>query len=153
MPKGGARNRSGPAPDPRSERSERRGYSLSSLPAEGYDGEAPEFPLPDCTERELEVWEAAWRTPQACAWSMPSESWRVRLVAMWVRVSVRAEAQDAPATLITALPRLEDKIGFSDAGLAAMGWKIATDELGAKRATKPAEPDEAPVAPVRRLRG
>ena len=71
MARGGARNRAGPQANPDSGRSDRRGYSLTALPAEGYAGEIPDFPLPDASERELEVWAEAWRTPQACAWSMP----------------------------------------------------------------------------------
>ena len=90
MTSGGKRNRNR-LPDPESERSIQRGYSLASLPAHGYDGEIPEFPLPDASRRELDVWREAWRTPQACAWSMPSESWRVPTVALWVRVKVRCE--------------------------------------------------------------
>jgi hypothetical protein len=133
MPKGGARNRSGPKPDPTSGRSDRRGYSLTALPAEGYDGPVPDFPLPDQSEREAEVWQQAWRSPQACAWSMPSESWRVRSVAMWVRLSVRAEVADAPASLLAQLHRFADQIGMTTAGLAEMGWRVAIDETAAKR--------------------
>ena len=101
MARGGARNRSGPQPDPLSGRSDRRGLSLTSLPAHGYDGPIPDFPLPTrvvwhswfedgkkvreddeaCTaqvaEREAELWSWAWRTPQAWAWAQPSESWRL----------------------------------------------------------------------------
>ena len=103
--RGGARNRSGPQPDPNSGRSERRGFKLTGLPSEGYDGEPPEFPLhpivifsefwegegadkqkikePDeagtasFRDREAQVWAEAWRTPQACAWSMQSWRWPV----------------------------------------------------------------------------
>src|SRR5699024_10860778 len=126
MARGGARNRSGPKADPNSGRSDRRGYSLTALPAEGYDGPVPDFPLPDASERELEVWGEVWSTPQACAWSMPSESWRVSIGAIghYVRTKVRCEAVDAPASLITVLPRLEDRVGLSTAGLAEMGWKV-----------------------------
>lgn len=138
MSRGGARNRSGPTADPSSGRSDRRGYSLTALPAEGYAGPVPDFPLPAVTPRELEVWEAAWRSPQACAWSLPSEAWRVRTVAMWVRMSVRCEEPDAPAALLGQLHRFADQIGMTTAGLAEMGWKVAVDEVGAKaEATKP----------------
>ena len=133
--KGGARNRSGPKPSEGSGRSDRRGYSLTALPAEGYSGEIPDFPLPTPSERELEVWEQAWRTPQACAWSLPSESWRVRTVAMWVRMTVRCEEPDAPAALLGQLHRFADQIGMTTAGLAEMGWKVAVDEVAAKAAT------------------
>lgn len=138
MARGGARNRSGPSASESSGRSDRRGYSLTALPAGGFDGEIPDFPLPAPTTREIEVWESAWRTPQACAWSMPSEAWRVRLVAMWARVSVRCEDAEAPAALLGQLHRYEDKIGFSTAGLAEMGWKVAVDELAVKSAEKAA---------------
>lgn len=138
MSRGGARNRSGPTADPSSGRSDRRGYSLTALPAEGYAGPVPDFPLPAVTPRELEVWEAAWRSPQACAWSLPSEAWRVRTVAMWVRLSVRCEEPDAPAALLGQLHRFADQVGMTTAGLAEMGWKVAVDEVGAKAgAAKP----------------
>lgn len=141
MARGGARNRSGPKANPESGRSERRGYSLTALPAEGYDGPAPDFPLPAASDRELEAWAEAWRTPQACAWSLPSESWRVPTVALWVRVKVRCEDADAGAALLGQLHRFADQIGMTTAGLAEMGWRVAVDELAGKRADgKPAEP-------------
>jgi hypothetical protein len=137
MSRGGARNRSGPQASESSGRSDRRGFSLTALPAGGYDGEAPEFPLPAASARELEVWEQAWRTPQACAWSMPSESWRAGTVAMWVRTKVRCEDPEAPASLLGQLHRFADQIGMTTAGLAEMGWKVAVDEVSAKAAEKP----------------
>lgn len=140
MPRGGARNRSGPKPSETSARSDRRDYSLTALPAEGFTGKAPDFPLPEPTDRELEVWAAAWRLPQACAWSLPSEQWRIRTVAMWARLSVRCEAIDAPATLLAQLHRFADQIGLTTAGLAEMGWKVAVDELAEKRAGAEPEP-------------
>lgn len=137
MPKGGARNRSGPQASEDSGRSDRRGYSLTALPAQGYQGEPPEFPLPSPTARELEVWAETWRTPQACAWSMPSEAWRMETVAMWVRVKVRCEDSEAPASLLGQLHRFADQIGMTTAGLAEMGWKVAVDELAVKADEKP----------------
>jgi hypothetical protein len=138
MAHGGARNRSGPPAKEDSGRSDRRGFALTALPAEGYQGDVPEFPLPNASARELEVWTSAWRTPQACAWAMASESWRVPFVADWVRVTVRCEDVEAPASLFAAKFRLEDRIGLSTAGLAEMGWKVAVDETAAKRQSQPA---------------
>jgi hypothetical protein len=150
MTSGGARNRSGPQKDPNSRTSERQGFVLTALPAEGYDGEVPDFPLPDASRRELEVWSQAWRTPQACAWSLPSEAWRVRSVAMWTRLSVRCEDAKAGAALLGQLHRFADQIGMTTAGLAEMGWRVKVDDLAAKRA------EQAPVveqdAPKRRMR-
>lgn len=145
MARGGARNRSGPPADPNSGRSDRRGFKLTALPAEGYDGPVPDFPLPGASERELDVWEAAWRTPQAAAWAQPSEAWRQRTVALWVRTSVRCEAPDAGAALLGQLHRFADQIGMTTAGLAEMGWKVAVDETAGKRADKA----DAPATPAR----
>lgn len=168
MPRGGARNRSGPQPDPTSGRSDRRGVKLTALPAEGFDGEAPAYPLPkrsvydvyfedkkrvrqfdaDATEhqweRELELWQWAWRTPQACAWAMPSERWRLMAIAQWVRTSVVCESSEATAADKNSLHRFADQIGLTPAGLKENGWAIAADELGAKAAEKSAAPKAKP---------
>lgn len=140
MSRGGARNRSGPKPAEDSGRSDRRGFTLTALPAEGFTGGAPEFPLPDPSERELAVWDQVWTTPQACAWSMPSESWRTPTVAMWVRVRVRCEDSDSGAALLGQLHRFADQIGMTTAGLAEMGWKVAVDETAVKRETPKGKP-------------
>ena len=161
MASGGARNRSGPQADPGSARSDRRGYSLTALPAQGYDGVPPAWPLmkrnvyyveyvdkkperhldADATEavaeRERELWSWVWTTPQACAWSMPSEHWRLHTIAMWVRTMVICESSEATAADKNSLHRFADQIGMTMAGLAEMGWKVAVDEVGAKRAAAP----------------
>lgn len=138
MSRGGARNRSGPKADEKSGRSDARGYTLTALPAEGYAGPTPEFPLPSASSRELDVWAEVWKSPQACAWSMPSEAWRTATVAMWVRVKVRCEDPDAGAALLGQLHRFADQIGMTTAGLAEMGWKVAVDETAVKREAQPA---------------
>lgn len=140
MAHGGARNRSGPQADPSSGRSDARGFSLTALPAQGYAGPTPDFPLPGASPRELVVWAQAWTTPQACAWSMPSEAWRVETVALWVRVKVRCEDPESSAGLLGQLHRFADQIGMTTAGLAEMGWKVAVDETATKRETKTEAP-------------
>ena len=139
MASGGARNRSGPQADEGSERSERRGYSLTSLPAR-YDGEIPEFPLAQATAREVELWEEKWRGPHGAAWSQPSEAWRHWDVALWVRTAVRCEDPEAPAALLSNLHRLGDRAGLSTAGLAEMGWKVAADETSERRDSQQRSP-------------
>ena len=160
MPRGGARNRSGPPADPNSGRSDRRGFKLTALPSGGYEGEVPAFPLMpfrvmrweyedkrryqvldiEATEafreREVELWEQAWRYPQACAWSM--ESWRWNAVAMWVRTQVVCESSEATAADKGAIHRFADQIGMTPAGLKENGWAIALDELGPKTAERAA---------------
>lgn len=90
--------------------------------------------MPAPTDRELEVWAEAWRTPQAAAWSV--QSWRWRAVAMWVRWSVRMEAEDASAALGNVVIRYADQIGLTPAGMKENGWKIAEDDVAAKRQEK-----------------
>ena len=179
MARGGARNRSGPPADPRSGRSDQRGLSFTALPALGFDGEAPRFPLPQrivwyvsledgqkvrerderatesVRDRELDLWAWAWRTPQACAWAQPSESGRLPTIAMWVRTYVLCESSEATAADKGSLHRFADQIGMTPAGLRENGWAIAKDQVAEKRAeAAAAEADSAKQrpAPARRLR-
>lgn len=175
MARGGARNRSGPRPDPLSGRSDRRGVSLAALPSEGYGEPAPEFPLQPIVlfleyfegvgrdrtkvkerdegqtesfrEREQEVWAEAWRTPQACAWSL--EPWRWPVVAEYCRLKTVVEFDpSASAALVGQLHRYRDQIGLTPAGLKENGWAIAQDQVAPKRE----ERSESGHAPPRRLR-
>jgi hypothetical protein len=143
---GGARNRSGPQPVLGSGRSDRRGVSLSALPS-SYDGPVPEFPLGDASDSELGLWAEAWTWPQANAWAAPSEAWRQRTVALWVRLRVQCEVRDAPAALLSQLHRFADQVGLTTAGLAEMGWRVAADEVAAKAVER-----EPVVRRERRLR-
>jgi hypothetical protein len=136
MARGGSRNRSGPQPVEGSRTSDRKGYTLTALPPAGYDGEAPAFPLPLASARELEVWAQAWTTPQACAWSL--EPWRHRTVALWCRWSVRMEAGDASAALGNVVVRFADQIGLTPAGLKENGWKIADPKPAEAASDEPA---------------
>ena len=129
MSRGGARVRSGPAPDPSSGRSEKRKYLLTALPVDGYSGPVPKFPLPADGDvkraaREKALWRDAWRSPQACAWSM--EAWRMRIVAQYCRVAaVVVLDPSASAALVAQLHRFRDQLGLTPAGLRDNGWRIA----------------------------
>jgi hypothetical protein len=130
MTRGGSRNRSGPQKDPSSLTSAAQGVVFHALPAAGYDGKIPDFPLPAMSDREDEVWGELWRTPQAAAWSV--EPWRWRVVAMYVRWSVRMEDAEANAALVSQVIRLGDQIGMTPAGLRENGWQIAAAEVEQK---------------------
>jgi hypothetical protein len=166
MPRGTNTN-SGPPPDPNSLKTAKRGLTFTALPAAGYDGEIPPFPLPavpiydiwwedkerhkvldeEATEarhdREFQLWEWAWRTPQAAAWA--AEPWRQNSVALWVRTAAICESGDATAADKNSLHRFADQIGLTPAGLAFNGWKISSDQLAEKRAEK-APASSAPTA-------
>ena len=175
MGSGGARNRSGPPVDPNSGRSDARGVRFDALPAEGFSGTVPDWPLPRrvvkvwesgdgvryqvtdheattaVAERELDLWRWAWRTPQACAWAKPSESWRLHSIAMWVRTFVVCESSEATAADKNSLHRFADQIGMTPAGLKENSWAVAQDQVGAKRAER--DDREQPTdPPPRRLR-
>jgi len=170
MASGGSRNRSGPQPNPNSGRSDRRGFTLTALPSEGFRGAVPEFSLqpivlfteyfedkvkvkaPDESgtesfrEREADIWAEAWATPQACAWSM--ESWRWPVVAEYCRLKAIVEFDpSASASLVNQLHRYRDQLGLTPAGLKDNGWAIAADEVAKKR-----EERSEQGAPVRRMR-
>lgn len=170
--RGGARAGSGPAPDPKSGRSERRGFKLTALPSEGFRGAVPTFPLhpivlfseyfedgvkvktPDeggsesFRDREAMIWAEAWATPQACAWSM--EAWRWPVVAEYCRLKAVIEFDPGSnASLVGQLHRYRDQLGLTPAGLRFNGWSIAVDEVEEKRVQRSSEPA---VPSRRRLR-
>jgi hypothetical protein len=111
------------------------------LPAEGFTGEVPDFPLPSESERETSLWAWVWTLPQAAAWSI--QPWRWHSVAMWVRTAVVCESKKAMAADKNSLHRFADQIGLTPAGLKENGWKVAEDKLAAARAEK-AEPENEP---------
>jgi hypothetical protein len=121
------------SPAPRSRRAPGPEATSYVLPAEGYQGRAPAFPLPGETPRELAIWHWAWTTPQASGWA--GEPWRWRTVALWTRWSARLEDPDASAALGNVVVRLADQIGLSPPGLTENGWRIAesdTDFMGGR---------------------
>jgi hypothetical protein len=61
---------------------------------------------------------------------------------MWVRWSVRMEEPNAGASLGNVVVRLADQIGMTPAGLKDNGWRIAVDEVAAKRDAVVQLPDE-----------
>ena len=87
---------------------------------------------------------------EACAWALPSESWRLHSIAMWVRTFVLCESGEATAADRNSLHRFADQIGMTPAGLVENGWAVAKDEVAAKAADKQ-EAAESPK-PERRLR-
>ena len=137
----GGHARSGPPVDPNSGRSDRRGIAFGELPHDGYRGEAPEFPLPNGSTRELDLWAWAWRSPQADAWSR--EPWRWHSVAMWVRTAVVCEGPEAKAADKTAMRQLGDDIGLSPAGLRHNGWTITKAPAASSEQGRPAAPSSS----------
>ena len=156
MASGGARSRSGPAPDPSALRRDRKddaGWVV--LPTEGYKGVVPDFPLskipvydiywedkkrvkvfdPDATEalheQEIALWAALWAKPQAVMWKKLALEYEV---AAYVRAYIESTSAESNSGLKTAALRMAAEIGLSLPGMHSFRWKFAEDELGAKRA-------------------
>src|SRR5690606_10612763 len=98
MPKGGARTRSGPPPDPNALRRARDASEWTVLPAAGRQGPPPEWPLPTSSRRERDVWAELWTRPQAVVWERQRQHHEV---ALYVRRLVEAEARGAVVALST----------------------------------------------------
>jgi len=125
MPKGGARTRSGPAPDPNALRRERDGDQWRELPAAGRDGELPEWPFPDQSEAERELWSDLWRLPQAVVWE---EQLQHLQVALYCRRFVEASAPKSATSLSTLVKQLAEDLGLSLSGMARNQWRIGSSD-------------------------
>ena len=140
MTSGGARARSGPAPDPNALRRDRKddaGWVV--LPVEGFNGSVPDFPLSDALFVETDLWAELWAKPQAVMWDKFGMKYQV---AAYVRAFLESTMAEASAGLKTAVLRMEAEIGLSLPGMHSFRWKFSEDEVAAKRAS-------AAVAPVR----
>ena len=123
MARAGGRN--GPAPDPDALRRGRDIGEWVDLPVAGRDGDPPEFPLVDPSERELVVWVGEWRRPQAIVWERNGQE---REVASYVRQLVKCEDPDVSAANGGLLQRKMDALGLTVPGLRSNRWRIV--EMG-----------------------
>jgi hypothetical protein len=135
MPKGGARTRSGPAPDPTALRRERDAGEWTILPAEGREGATPDWPLTEQTDREDDLWVRLWEMPQALMWERYGQELEV---ALYVRRLAEAEARESSVALSTLVRQLADSLGLSTPGMRANRWRI----------DRPGEQDEQPAGPA-----
>jgi hypothetical protein len=147
----------GPAPKPNDQRRRRNAtIAMTQLPAEGRKGDAPRFPLPPLVvkdddgtmaavrERELDLWDDLWSTPQAVMW----ERTRAALtVARFVRFSVLAEGGDVKSA--TEARQLEDRLGLNPQAMLRLRWEVAPDEVAELRQDRTAR---APKSARQRLR-
>jgi len=137
--RGGARARSGPAPDPNALRRDRKEDQAGwvTLPAEGREGLAPEWPLTRAVKREAVLWEREWARPQAVMWE------RLGLeveVALYVRSLAAAEKASAPVNARTLVRQQQEALGLSIPGLARNRWRIAAAAEAASAARPPRKP-------------
>ena len=139
MPSGGARARSGPAPDPNALRRDRDKAEWTHLPAAGRSGEPPKWPLSRPTARELAIWTEEWTRPQAIAWEANGQE---REVALYVRSVRDAERPNAPTAARVLVRGLATDLGLNIPGLRSNRW-IIEDAPAQRQVTQPDDPDRA----------
>jgi hypothetical protein len=127
MPSGGARARSGPAPDPQALRRSRKddaGWETLPGPREG---DAPEWPeeLAGASVSELAMWSREWRRPQARKWEVNGQEFEV---AMYVRTFISAAMPDASANMRALVVRQQETLGISLSGLARNRWIVGEQQ-------------------------
>lgn len=140
MASGGARARSGPAPDPTALRRERDAGEWTTLPAEGREGATPAWPLTEQTVREVELWERLWRMPQALMWERYGQEIEV---ALYVRRLSEAEELESRVNLSTLVRQMADSLGLTTPGMRANRWRVARDEVAERRESGPSTTGDA----------
>ena len=137
MTKGGARARSGPAPDPNALRRDRDAGEWTVLPADGRLGATPDWPLTEESPREAELWADLWRKPQAIMWERFGQDVEV---ALYVRRLTEAELMDSRVNLSTLVRQMADSLGLTTPGMRANRWRITAEEAPRPAATGRAAP-------------
>jgi hypothetical protein len=131
MAKGG-HARSGRVPDPEALRRDRDEGEWTVLPAEGREGDPPEWPLSEQSHREAELWTVLWAKPQAIVWERLGQQIEV---ALFVRNVARAEQPGSPVNLGTLVRQQSDSLGLTTPGMRANRWKV---DRGGQVQEKPA---------------
>lgn len=134
----------GPAPKANARRRNVK-PTTTQLPAAGYTGPPPTWPLSKPSKAEADTWTAVWALPQAAEWARASH---VRPVARYVRALVAAEKRDATAFLLSEVRQLEDRLGLTPMSMLRLRWEIAPSDVADEAGD---EDQDAPVADVRRL--
>ncbi|PZF98247.1 hypothetical protein [Micromonospora deserti] len=151
MGSGGARARSGPAPDPEALRRERGsdpGWHV--LPITGRPGPAPVWPLTEASERELKLWGVLWAKPQATRWEVLGQELEV---ALYVRRFVEAERPGASTSATVVVRQLGEALGLTIPGLLRNRWQIGGGPGTAAAAGAPATPAGGGARPASSPKG
>lgn len=132
MPKGGARTRSGPPPDPNALSRDSSDWVV--LPPAGRKGSAPAWPMPDQDAREAELWQQLWAKPQAVVWEQLGQEFEV---ALFTRRSVEAEQRESAVNLSTLVRQMADSLGLTSPGMRCNRWRIGEAETKGPRRASP----------------
>lgn len=162
---------SGPLPDPNRQRRNKPTIPTTSLPPRGRSGRPPKCPM-DLGKAGAAWWKWAWSTPQAAGWSsgdvyfaahraaleddlttLETEDFDVsellavadsevarRLGELFRRMKSLAAGK---VQLTKAMTDMDDRLGLTPKGMAALRWKIADEEKPAAVRTLRAVPTPA----------
>ena len=115
------------------------------LPAEGYKGPTPAWPIAGLDPPEWDRWQVLWTLPQAAMWAKLHLE---LIVARYVRDVLLVESGQsstaASSNLRAEVRQLEDRLGLNPIAMLRLDWEIASDELSDKR--------EETLKPARRVR-
>ena len=141
MTSGGARSRSGPAPDPNALRREFDRREWTRLPKTGCTLDVPEWPSEhgEPSMRELALWQRLWKTPQAIVWHNDGAG---DMVVVYIRALLQATKQNAGPGILASFRQYGEQLLLTPPSLRAQRYYIEGDELDA---VLNQDPDAAPV--------
>ena len=112
----------GPPPNPNARRRNAR-PDWVVLPADGRQGDPPEFPLGRPSMSVLKLWAVLWASPQAVAWEGMGEA-TIRTVARYAKLVLEAEKSKAQTSLLAEVRQLEDRLGLTPMSMKRLQWQI-----------------------------
>lgn len=111
----------GPLPTGEAVRRNKPTIPTTQLPASGRKDSAPSCPY-DLGPLGRKWWTWAWLTPQAAGWSDGDAYFVARRAAM-----EDLEPEETATALRREMREMDDRLGLSPKGLAALRWKIIDD--------------------------
>lgn len=142
MPSGGARSRSGPAPDPNALRRARKDDAgWTTLTAEPRTRPTPAWPLVGQSDREKQLWSEWWRKPISDIWLHNQEFEHVALV---VRMFTEAEAAKSSAENRKTLRIMMADLRLTSDSMARARIRIVDAEPAEDEDEEPVEESDDP---------
>ena len=112
-------------PDPNALRRDRKDdFAWTVLDPNGRVEPAPDWPLVDPLERELELWESIWKRPQSVLWKQHVQEFEV---ALYIRRLCEVEKKNAHASLHTLLIRQMESLLLTTPSMYRARVKIAKE--------------------------
>ncbi len=128
----------GPLPTGTAIRRNKPTIPTTNLPAAGRTEPVPDPPaLYELGAKALDWWGWAWRLPQACGWS-DGDLFVVARRALLEDDLTQVDPGQARLQIMREMRELDDRLGLTAKGLAALRWKIIEDDAIAAGQTPPA---------------